>query len=89
MEAMASGLAVIGSNVGGIKSLIRDKDNGLLVEPADAGRLSEAIISLLGDLKLRSCLGSKARAFINKNFSREKMVLETEGVYLRCLEEAD
>ncbi|TRZ96500.1 glycosyltransferase family 1 protein [bacterium] len=87
MEAMASGLAVVGSNVGGIKSLIRDQDNGLLVEPADAAQLSEAIISLLGDLKLMSCLGAKARIFINENFSKDKMVLETERVYLRCLEE--
>jgi len=87
MEAMASGLAVVGSNVGGIKSLIRGQDNGLLVEPADAGQLSEAIMSLLGDLKLRSCLGAKAKTFIKENFSRDKMVLETERVYLRCLEE--
>lgn len=87
MEAMAQGLAVIGSRVGGIKTLIRDGVNGLLVEPADAGGLAAAIQRLLGDSFLRRSLGANARQFIIDNFSREKMVDATERVYQRCLAE--
>ena len=89
MEAMAQGLAVVGSSVGGIKTLIRDKENGLLVEPADTAGLAQAMIKLLGDQPLRKELGMKARKFIMENFSREKMVDQTERVYKKCLEKED
>ena len=46
MEAMACGLAVIGSDVGGIKSLIQHDYNGLLVEPEDTVALSSAILEI-------------------------------------------
>ncbi|TRZ94274.1 glycosyltransferase family 1 protein [bacterium] len=87
MEAMAQGLAVVGSAVGGIKSLIQDKVNGLLVEPADQAGLAGVIIKLLGDSLMRRDLGEQARKFIMHNFSKEKMVKETEGVYKQCLKE--
>ena len=86
MEAMAQGLAVIGSAVGGIKTLIQDQVNGLLVAPADVQGLAEAIIKLLKDLPLRQDLGINARKFIMDNFSKEKMIDGTEKVYNRCLE---
>ena len=85
MEAMACGLAVVGSDVGGIKSLIQDRHNGLLVRPADSRELSYAILELLQNPDKAKSLSSNARIFINQNFSQEKMVLETEKVYLECL----
>lgn len=89
MEAMAFGLAVIGSNVGGIKSLIQDGHSGLLAEPGNIEQLSAAIIDLLNDAKKREFLGNNARDYITKNFSQEKMVLETEKAYLECLSAKD
>lgn len=85
MEAMAAGLGVVGSDVGGIKSLIRDRVNGLLVKPADIKGLSEAILEVLLDAEKRKKFGESARVFIAENFSQEKMVLETERVYKECL----
>ncbi len=85
MEAMASGIAVIGTDVGGIKSLIRDGDNGLLVRPADSKGLSRAIVELLQNPAKAKSLGANARIFIKQNFSQERMVSQTEGVYLECL----
>ena len=81
MEAMAQGVAVVGSSVGGIKTLIQDKINGLLVAPADPVALSQAIIRLLSDSSLRHSLGEKAREFIIANFSQEEMVDKTEIIY--------
>ena len=89
MEAMAWGRPVIGSDVGGIKNLIRNGDNGLLVRPTDARGLSAAIIELLEDPVKASTLGNNARVFITENFSLEKMVSETEGVYQECLDLKD
>ena len=86
MEAMAQGLAVVGSAVGGIKTLIQDRVNGLLVGPADVEGLAQAVVELLKDSKLRQDLGIKARKFITDNFSKERMVDQTQKVYKRCLE---
>lgn len=89
MEAMASGLGVIGSDVGGISSLIQDGYNGLLTRPADTRGLSYAILELLQNPEKAGSLGNHARIFIEKNFSQGTMVQETERVYLECLSAKD
>ena len=85
MEAMAAGLPVVGSNIGGIKTLIEDGVRGLLVEPGDFLGLSEAILELLQDPAKKELFGKQAQEFIAKDFSQEKMVSETERMYLECL----
>lgn len=89
MEAMASGLAVIGSDIGGIRSLIRDGENGLLAKVTDSQDLAAKIISLLQAPEKRRFFGKAARDFMAKNFSQEKMILETKRVYLECLSAKD
>ena len=85
MEAMAWGKPVIGSAVGGIKNLIRDGENGLLVRPADPDALAAAIIDLLERPDRAATMGNNARLFIEKQFPLEKMVSGTVEVYARCL----
>lgn len=84
MEAMASGLAVVGSRVGGIENLISHGENGLLVPAAESGALAQAILELLLDKEKRLKFANAASLFISKNFSAEKMCLETERLYLEC-----
>jgi len=85
MEAMAAGLAVVGSDIGGIKALIKDGENGFLVSPADTEGLAKAILDLLQDEEKRKRFGSEAAKFIAENFSQEKMVDGTERIYSECL----
>jgi glycosyltransferase involved in cell wall biosynthesis len=85
MEAMAAGVPVVGTSVGGIKTLIQDGLTGLLVKPASVSGLSESIIRLLKDTALASTLRENARRFIGDSFSQTKMVDETEKVYRECL----
>ncbi len=61
VEAMACGLAVISTRVGGLADIVRDGENALVVPPASPARLAEALRSLLGDSGYRDRLGSAAR----------------------------
>ena len=74
LEAMALGKPVIGSNVGGIPDLIRDGENGFLVEPKNVEELAEKIRVLLNNKQLAIEMGEKGREFIEKNFSNEKYI---------------
>ena len=85
MEAMASGLPVVASAVGGIKDLISDGKTGLLVEPKDSAGLADKIKGLFRDPERRKSLGLNARALIAQDFAQDRMVSQTEGAYLQCL----
>jgi glycosyltransferase involved in cell wall biosynthesis len=86
MEAMAFGVPVIGSRVGGIPSLIQDGKSGLLVEPEDVAGLSAAIIRVLSDKASSAIMSGSAADFINNNFGLQRQAEETERVYKACLE---
>lgn len=85
MEAMSMELAVIGSNIGGIKSLIQNDLTGFLFESKDIQGMSECIKILLKDPLKRKVLGANARSFIVKDFSFKQMIIDTEKVYLECV----
>ncbi len=81
MEAMASGLPVIASRVGGLIDLITDNQDGLLVKPVDANELSEAIIKLLADHHTQIRLANNARMRIADKFTSVQMAEKTIRVY--------
>ena len=58
LEAMAAGLPIISTNVGGVKDIVTD--NGILVEPNCQEALSKAIMSLADDVKLRLQMGRRS-----------------------------
>jgi len=66
LEAMACGIPVIGSNVGGIPDMIKQGYNGLLVEPGDAQSLSEAITDILLNNTLRKRLSTGALSTVQR-----------------------
>jgi glycosyltransferase involved in cell wall biosynthesis len=61
LEAMSWGLPVIVTPVGGIPEMVRDRQNGLLVDPGDHLQLTQALHKLIADESLRISLGSAAR----------------------------
>ncbi|NPV91870.1 MAG: glycosyltransferase family 1 protein [Firmicutes bacterium] len=63
LEAMASGLPVVGPAAGGVKNLIIDGVNGISCTPRDHQEMAAAIIRLARDHKLRQRLGNQARDF--------------------------
>lgn len=61
LEAMAFGLAVITTPVGGIGDVVFDQENGVLVPPGDVGELGNALVGLVQDPDKCRRLGAKAR----------------------------
>lgn len=86
LEAMASGLAVVLSGVGGLAGLIENETNGLHVPPADAHALAAALERLARDPELRRSLGARARATALE-YSDAVMAERTLEVYRRCIAE--
>lgn len=87
LEALSAGLPVVASNVGGIYSVIRDEENGLLVPPKDDKALAEAIIRLLKNKDYAKALGQKGIQVIREQFTLDKMIERMEEFYLHALQE--
>jgi glycosyltransferase involved in cell wall biosynthesis len=81
LEAMAAGLAVIATAVGGSPDAIVDGESGILVRPRDARALAGAMKRLAGDPALRRRLGEAARARVEGQFSLETCVARYESLY--------
>jgi len=64
LEAMASGLPVIATNVGGIPEIVRHGENGLLIEPNNSFELAECINYLLRNEEERKRMGRKGAKFV-------------------------
>ena len=61
VEALCRGRPVVATRVGGIPDLVRDAENGLLVEPGDTAGLADALIRILSDRPLAERLAARAR----------------------------
>lgn len=81
LEAMACGLAVVATNVGGIIDLIKHRETGLLVPPANPQAIVKAIDLLLTDDKLRKRLTANALYFI-KNFNWNNLSVEVRKLFV-------
>ncbi len=81
LEALACGVPVVASNVGGIPSIIKHDVSGLLVEPGNPLALAGAIMRLMEDRSLSIRLGQKGRQEVEERFNLEKMAADVEKVY--------
>ncbi len=82
LEAMAVGLPVIASNVGGIGEVVSHERTGLLVPAGDAAALAAALRRLLTEPALANRLAAAGREEVASRYSFERMVATFESVYL-------
>lgn len=82
IEAMAAGLPVVASKVGGIPDVIGHGTEGLLVAPGDVAGLADALACLLRDPSLRERLAWNARRTYERRYSPRRVVPQLEAVYL-------
>lgn len=89
VEAQASGLPVIGTDVGGVSEMFRNGETGILVPPKDPAALTAALEKLIDDAALRHRMGEAGRKMVWEEgvFSPARLAETTEAVYTRWLSE--
>jgi glycosyltransferase involved in cell wall biosynthesis len=73
LEAMAMGLPVVASDVGGIYTLIKHRFNGLLVPSMDYNALADSVLELLSNPDMARKMGARSRDIVEKQFTVDKM----------------
>ena len=81
IEAMASGLPVVGTAVGGTPELVTPEDNGLLIEPGDVDGLAAAIARIIDDPALGARMGERGYQRARREHSEAHMVAAYEALY--------
>ncbi|MHC4399256.1 MAG: glycosyltransferase family 4 protein [Planctomycetota bacterium] len=84
LEAMAAGLPVVGTKVGGIPECVRSGQTGTLVAPADSDALAEAVAVLLRNPTLRRRYGQAGRKHVWERFSPQRQTSAIEAVYAQA-----
>jgi glycosyltransferase involved in cell wall biosynthesis len=86
IEAMACKKPVVSTKVGGIREIIEDRRNGVLVEPNDPRALAGAILTVLHDEKLRAAIVARGYATVRERFLREHTGGAYEAVFTESFE---
>jgi N-acetyl-alpha-D-glucosaminyl L-malate synthase BshA len=85
LEAMACGVPVVASRVGGVPEVVADGETGLLAEVGDVATMAAHVARLLGDEALRARFGAAARARAVSAFPLDATVARYEAVYRRVI----
>ena len=81
VEATASGLPIVATDVGGIPESVIDGYNGFLVPPKDPKALADKIIKLIDSPELRKTMGERSRKIAEEKYSLENMVKKIEELF--------
>jgi glycosyltransferase involved in cell wall biosynthesis len=81
LEAMAAGLPVIATSVGGTPEIVADGMTGVLVAPSDPAALGQALIRISADPRRAAAMGRAGRARVAERFTLERMVNEYASAY--------
>jgi len=85
LEAMAAGLPVVATDVGGNPEVVVDGETGFVVPPRDPAALAEAILVLLKDPDRGRAMGAAGRARVAEHYTVQRMVARLEALYASLL----
>jgi glycosyltransferase involved in cell wall biosynthesis len=86
LEAMACGVPVVGSRIGGLPEVIIHEETGYLCEPSDVPCMTAIVLGLLKNEELRRSIGRAGRARAEREFNRDKVVARYVDAYRRLVE---
>lgn len=86
LEAMAKGMTVISTEVGGIPQIIESGHDGVLIPPKDVTALTESICGLLDDIDTKKRYGTNARTKVERAYNIRERVGELVAIYERMME---
>lgn len=81
LEAMAAGLPVVATAVGGLPEVVVDSQTGYLVPPSDVAALTEHLGLLIRDPQLRRSMGAAGRDRVREHFTLDRMVMQIAAIY--------
>ena len=87
IEALAGGKPVVATRVGGVPDVVRDGEDGFLVDPGNVDGLAERLALLAADPDLRRRLGESGRARVLERYSVRRLLDDTDHLYRRLLEQ--
>jgi len=87
IEAAACARPIVSCDVPGCREIARDGENALLVPPRDATALAKALAQLIGDAALRQRFGQRGREIVEAEFSLDRVIDETLGLYAALMRE--
>jgi glycosyltransferase involved in cell wall biosynthesis len=81
IEAMAAGVPVVATGVGGVAELVSDGRDGLVVDPGSPEALAAGLVTILGDPHGARRMGDQARRTARERFSRARMAEKVRALY--------
>jgi len=81
LEAMAAGVPIIGTPVGGIVDLLKDRETGLFCKVNDPQDIAKKIKEILNNNNLRDCLISNSRELIKREYDWDKISQQMENIF--------
>ncbi|RDV84490.1 glycosyltransferase [Ammonifex thiophilus] len=85
LEALARGVPVVATRVGGVPEVVREGETGLLVPPADSQALAQAILWMLEHQEEARRMASRGKEMVARDFSSTRMAQNTLEVYRTVL----
>jgi glycosyltransferase involved in cell wall biosynthesis len=86
IEALAAGRPVVATRVGGVPDIVRDGEDGFLVEAGDVDGLAERLAALAADPGLRAQMGEAGRARVFPRYAVARLVDDVDKLYRSLLE---
>ena len=86
IEALASGIPAVATNVGGVRDVVEDGRSGHLVKSNDVESFSRSLVTLLTDADMRKRFGQHGKRFVEGKYSKEKLLHTLEDLYSKGLE---
>ncbi|HSH00258.1 MAG TPA: glycosyltransferase [candidate division Zixibacteria bacterium] len=85
LEAAAVAVPTVGSNVGGIPEVVRDRQTGLLLDRSDTQGFADALVALAEEPERRMAYGAAARAMVEREFDWKEKVDSLAALYRELL----